>query len=142
MKTRILGHRGAAAYAPENTMPAFEMALEQGADGLELDVHLSKDGELVIMHDERVDRTTNAHGFIKDFTLEELKALDASYGKEGFANAVVPTLREVYELVRGTDKMINVEIKTDIIDYPGIVDKVLKMEDEMGMNGRIIYSSF
>lgn len=123
-------------------MPSFEMALEQGADGLELDVHLSKDGELVVIHDERVDRTTNANGFVKDFTLEELKMIDASYGKEGFAGARIPTLREVYELIQGTDRLINVEIKTDIMDYPGIVDKLLSLEDEMKMSDNLIYSSF
>ena len=140
--TRILGHRGASAYAPENTLPAYELAMEQGADGVELDVHLSKDGELIIMHDERVDRTTDAKGFIKDYTLAELKCFDASCGKEGFAGVRIPTLREVYELFRNEDCMINVEIKTDIIDYPGICDKLLALEDEMGMNGKILYSSF
>ena len=142
MDTKILGHRGASAYAPENTMPAFELALEQGADGVELDVHLSKDGELVVMHDERVDRTTNAKGFIKSYTLEELKSFDASCGKEGFAGVQIPTLREVYSLFQGTDRMINVEVKTDIMDYPGLIDKLLLLEDEMGMQGKILYSSF
>ena len=142
MNTRILGHRGASAYAPENTLPAFALALEQGADGVELDVHLSKDGGLIVMHDERVDRTTNARGFIKDYTVEELRTFDASNGMEGFRGVGIPTLGEVYGLFKNTDKIINVEIKTDIIDYPGIVDKLLALEDAMGMNGRIIYSSF
>ncbi|MBO4847581.1 MAG: glycerophosphodiester phosphodiesterase [Clostridia bacterium] len=142
MGSRILAHRGASAYAPENTMPAFQLALEQEADGVELDVHLSKDGELIVMHDERVDRTTNATGFIKDYTLQELKAFDASCGKEGYAGASIPTLAEVYSLFRGTEKIINVEIKTDIIVYPDICGKLLALEDAMGMNGRIIYSSF
>ena len=142
METRILAHRGASFYAPENTMPSFELALEQGADGLELDVHLSKDDELVVIHDERVDRTTNAKGFVREYSLEELRSFDASNGKAGYAGAQIPTLREVYELLRRTDKMVNVEIKTDIMDYPGIVDKLLALEDEMGMGGKIIYSSF
>ena len=142
MSTRVLGHRGASFYAPENTLPAFELALEQGADGVELDVHLSKDGELIVMHDERVDRTTNAKGFIRDYTLEELKSFDASYGRESFAGVQIPTLGEVYALFKDTGKLINVEIKTDILDYPGICEKLLKLEDEAGMNGSIIYSSF
>ena len=142
MNTRILAHRGASFYAPENTLPSFELALEQGADGVELDVHFSKDGELVIMHDERVDRTTNGKGFVKDFTLAELKELDASNGMEGFAGVKVPTLNEVFDLFKDTDKLINVEIKTDIIDYPGICEKVKALEVEKGMTGRIIYSSF
>lgn len=142
MDTRILAHRGASFYAPENTLPSFELALEQGADGVELDVHFSKDGELVVMHDERVDRTTNGKGFIKDFTLDELKALDASNGMESFKGVTVPTLSEVYDLFAGTEKLINVEIKTDIIDYPGICEKLKTLEIEKGMTGRIIYSSF
>lgn len=142
MSTKILAHRGASYNAPENTIPAFELAMENGADGVELDVHLSRDGELVVIHDERVDRTTNGKGFVKDFTLDELKSLDASYGKEGFENSRIPTLDEVYDLFAYTGHVINVEIKTDIIDYPGICEKLLKLEDDMHMNGRIIYSSF
>lgn len=142
MSTRILAHRGASAYAPENTMPAFELALQHGADGVELDVHLTKDGELAVIHDERVDRTTNGKGFVKDFTLEQLKSLDACNGMEGFAGAKVPTLSEVYSLFAGTNCIINVEIKTDIMDYPGICAKLLALEDSMHMNGMIIYSSF
>lgn len=142
MKTRVLGHRGASFYAPENTIPAFELALEQGADGIELDVHLSKDGELIVIHDERVDRTTNGKGFIKDLTLEELKSLDASYDKAEYAGAVIPTLAEVYSLFRENDKIVNVEIKTDIFDYPGICEKLLELEKSAGMQGRVIYSSF
>ena len=142
MDTRVLGHRGASAYAPENTIPAFELALEQGADGVELDVHLSKDGELIVMHDERVDRTTNAKGFIKDYTLEELKAMEAANGMQGFAGVRIPTLAEVYKLFEGSGRIVNVEIKTDIFDYPGICEKLLELERSAGMTGRVIYSSF
>lgn len=142
MDTRILAHRGASAYAPENTIPAFEMAFEYGADGIELDVHLSKDGEIVIIHDERLDRTTNAHGFVRDFTLEELRGFDACNGMEGFGGVTIPTLRELYEFIKDTDKTVNVEIKTDIIDYPGIGKKLFELEDEYNMKGRVLYSSF
>ena len=76
----ILGHRGASGYAPENTLEAFRLAMDMGADGFELDVHLSRDGELIVMHDETVDRTTNGTGQIQSFTLKELKRLDASNG--------------------------------------------------------------
>lgn len=142
MKTKVLGHRGASAYAPENTLEAFKLAVEQGADGVELDVHLTRDGELAVIHDEKVDRTTDGHGSVKDFTLTELKALDASGGMEGFKGVRIPTLEEVYGLFEGTRHIINVEIKTDIMDYPGICEKLLALEDAMHMNGRIIYSSF
>ena len=76
-KTKVWAHRGASGEAPENTLEAFELALKQGADGLELDVHISKDGHLIVMHDEQVDRTTNGTGQIRRMTLKELKALNA-----------------------------------------------------------------
>ncbi len=83
-------HRGFSGKYPENTMRAFKMANEVGADGIELDVQLSKDGEVVVIHDERVDRTTNGEGFVRDLTLAELKALDASYihPEEGVVNQI------------------------------------------------------
>src|SRR5512143_199880 len=92
----ILAHRGASRRAPENTMAAFRLAAELGADGVELDVQLSKDGEVVVMHDSRVDRTTDGHGRIRDLPLAELRALDAGgwYAPE-FAGERIPTLAEV-----------------------------------------------
>lgn len=138
----VLGHRGASGYAPENTLEAFKMAMDMGADGFELDVHLSKDGELVVIHDETVDRTTDGTGFVGEMTLAELKALDASNHKEGYKGAKIPTLGEVYDLIRDTDHIVNVEIKTDNIFYPQLEEKVLALEKEKGMEGRIVYSSF
>ena len=72
----VIAHRGASGYAPENTMPAFEKALEMGAEGIELDVHLTKDGEIVVIHDHTIDRTSNGTGMVGQFTLEEIKQLD------------------------------------------------------------------
>ena len=138
----VLGHRGASGYAPENTLEAFKLAMDMGADGFELDVHLSKDGELVVIHDETVDRTTDGTGFVGEMTLAELKALDASNHKEGYKGAKIPTLAEVYDLIRDTNHIVNVEIKTDNIFYPQLEEKVLALEKEKGMEGRIVYSSF
>lgn len=138
----VLAHRGASGYAPENTLEAFRLAAEMGADGFELDVHVSADGELIVMHDEKVDRTTDGKGYIKDKTLKELKALDASNGKAGYRDVRIPTLREVYELISGTKLIINTEIKTDGILYPDIAEKCLALEDEMNLRGQIVYSSF
>lgn len=138
----IYAHRGASAYAPENTLEAFALAIEMGADGIELDVHLSKDGELVVIHDEAVDRTTNGHGHVKDFTLEQLQALDASNHMAGFPNAKIPTLAQVYDLLKDTKLWVNVEIKTDANFYPGIERKCLEVAKEKGMEDRIVYSSF
>ena len=75
MKTQVWAHRGASAYAPENTLEAFRLAAEMGADGVELDVQLSRDGELVVAHDETIDRVSNGTGYIKDYTLAQLKKL-------------------------------------------------------------------
>lgn len=139
--TCIWAHRGASGYAPENTLEAFRLAVEMGADGIELDVHLSRDGELIVIHDETVDRTTNGTGRVADLTLAELKALDISMGKQGSGTSI-PTLREVYALLRGTSLSINVEIKCDIVMYEGIWEKLYALEREMSIEGRVLYSSF
>ena len=144
MLKKIFAHRGASAYAPENTLPAFEKAVDIGADGVELDIHLSRDGRLVVIHDEMLDRTTNGHGFVKDFTLAELKKLDASktMTNSGFRNLRIPTLGEVYELLADTELLVNVEVKNSIFLYPGILEKALEAEAKYGMSGRVLYSSF
>ena len=138
----IYGHRGASGYAPENTLEAFRLAMEMGADGFELDVHMSKDGELVVIHDESVDRTTDGHGLVKDLTLAQLKALDASNHMEAYRGARIPTLAEVYDLIRNTRHIVNVEIKTDECFYPQIEEKCLALAKEKGVEERILYSSF
>ena len=142
MGTQVWAHRGASAYAPENTLPAFQKAIELGAHGIELDVHESKDGELVVIHDETVDRTSNGHGRIVDQTLSALKTLDFSAGKAGYEHIRIPTLPEVYALIKPTGLSINVEIKCDVVIYWGIWEKLIALEREMGMQGRILYSSF
>ena len=90
----IFAHRGASAHAPENTLAAFELALEQGADGIELDVKLSADGQVIVIHDATVDRTTGAHGRVKDMSLAELRSLDAgSFFSEKFQEREDPHAR-------------------------------------------------
>ena len=99
-----IAHRGAKGYEPENTLKSFQKALDLNADGIELDVHLSSDGHIIVIHDETIDRTTNAKGFVNDFSLSELK----SFLIEG--QYKIPTLKEVFDLV---DKkcLINIELK-------------------------------
>lgn len=138
----ILAHRGASGYAPENTMPAFELAKEMGADGFELDVHLSSDGHLIVIHDETLDRTTNGTGLVSSKSLAEIKTFDASYGKVKYSAAKIPLLEEVLELIKGTGMIINIEIKTDVIQYPGIEEKCLKLVEDMRLKEQIIFSSF
>ena len=101
----IVGHRGVRVLEPENTMRSFERAIEMGVDGIETDVHVTKDGALVLVHDHTVDRTTNGSGRVDSLTLRELRALDAGKGEK------VPLLSEFLDLVRGTDLMLNVEMK-------------------------------
>src|SRR3954471_10203234 len=107
----VFGHRGARAYAPMNTIPSFELALAQGADGVELDVRLTLDEQMIIMHDDRVDATTDAKGFVHDMTLKEIQELDAgAWLDPKYAGTRVPTLDEVFEAI-GKRTRINVEIK-------------------------------
>lgn len=138
----IYGHRGASAYAPENTLEAYKLAMEMGADGVELDVHLSKDGELMVIHDIDLDRTTGFHGRVCNYTLAQLKELDASNGMEAYKGVKIPTLREVYALLKPYGAMVNIEIKTTDCFYPNIEEKLLELEREMGMEGKTVYSSF
>lgn len=138
----IYGHRGASAYAPENTLEAFRLAMDMGADGFELDVHMSRDGELVVIHDETVDRTTDGTGLVRELTLAQLKELDASSGMASYRGARIPTLGEVFDLIRDTRHIVNVEVKTDDWFYSGIEEKCLALAKEMGVEDRIIYSSF
>lgn len=138
----VWAHRGASGYCPENTMPAFIKAIEIGAAGVELDVQMSKDGQLVVCHDEKIDRTSNGKGFIKDMSLSELKSFDFSYGSENYAGERIPTMREVFELYSDTDMYINIELKTGIVFYSGIEEKIIELTEEYGFTDRVIYSSF
>ena len=107
----IIGHRGYRARYPENTMAGFEAAMDAGADMIELDVHLTRDNQLVVIHDEKVDRTTNGKGRVSDFTLKELKQLDAGkWFDAAFSGEQIPILSDVLDLIRGK-LCINIEIK-------------------------------
>ena len=142
-KTFIFAHRGSKGTHPENTLEAFKEAVRLGVDGIELDVHLTKDGELAIIHDETVDRTTNGTGYVRDMTMAELKKLDAgSWFSEEFYQSVIPTLAEVLSLLKDTDIKLNVEIKSDIIPYEGIEEKVLQTLESYSYKNNAIISSF
>lgn len=139
---KIWAHRGASAAAPENTMEAFLLAERMGADGIELDIQLSADGEVIVLHDETVDRTASGSGRVCDLTLAQLKALDFSCGMAAYAGARIPALREVYAAFKNSRMFLNVEIKCEQGDYRTLCKKALEIEREMGMGGRILYSSF
>ena len=132
-KTLVWAHRGASAYAPENTLAAFKQAAESGADGIELDVQKTRDGRLVVIHDETVDRVSRATGWVKDFTYEQLKKVNVNQHFPKLGVQAVPTLEEVYELVKPTNMTVNVELKTGVVFYPEIEEQVLDVTKQMGM---------
>ena len=142
----IIAHRGDRVHAPENTLPAFKKGMEAGAAMLELDLTLTKDREIVIIHDETLDRTTDGKGKVSDFTLKELKALDAGswFGPE-FKGVRIPTLRELFEAVGG-EIMINLEIKPEAYEAHNPPDRiglqVLDMIEEFQIWDHILISSF
>lgn len=140
--TKIFAHRGASGHAPENTLEAFALAMEQGADGIELDVQLTKDGEVVVLHDETIDRVSNRTGFVGVYTLAKLKEFSFDNHMEAYRDAKIPTLREVLQLVKPSNMQVNIELKTGIFWYPEIEEKVIEVVKESGMQERIIYSSF
>lgn len=140
--THIWAHRGASGYAPENTLAAFALADKMGADGIELDVQLTKDGQLVVCHDETIDRCSDHRGFVKDYTLSELKKFNFNNHNDQYPFCEIPTLEEVLELVKPTKMVINIELKTGIFNYPSIEEKTIEMVKKYDMENRIIYSSF
>ena len=138
----IWGHRGASGHAPENTLPAFRMAADMGADGVELDVQETKDGVLVVCHDETVDRTSNGAGWVKDFTFEEIRKLDFSGGNAAYEGVKIPSMEEVLDLLAPAGLTINIELKTGIVFYDRIEEKILQLVRNKNWEDRVIYSSF
>jgi glycerophosphoryl diester phosphodiesterase len=141
--TKIFAHRGASKYAPENTMSAFKLAHEQKADGIELDVQLSKDHVPVIIHDEKLKRTTKEKGVVKEYTVKELKKFDAgSWYSKKYKGEQIPTLREVLEWISPTGLALNIELKNTLEPYIGMEKLVVALVKEYNMQEKVIYSSF
>lgn len=136
-------HRGASAVCPENTMAAFRKSLELGATGIETDVQMTKDGGLVLIHDEALNRTTNGSGYVKDHTLGEILEVDAGswFGAE-FKDERIPTLEDLLDLLQRRDTILNIELKNGIFLYPGMEEKVIATVREFNMSERVIFSSF
>ncbi|RLQ90489.1 glycerophosphodiester phosphodiesterase [Planomicrobium sp. Y74] len=140
---RIYAHRGCSGTYPENTLAAFKAAAELPITGVEIDVHLTKDREIVVIHDEKVNRTTDGKGYIKDMTLSEVRKLDAgSWFSDEFASEKIPTLDEVFDIFQDTNHRLNIELKTDVFPYEGLVGKVLEAAEKRGFLHRILISSF
>jgi len=138
----VFAHRGASAAAPQNTLAAFRLAAEMGADGIELDVQLCRDGEVMVIHDFTVDGTTDGHGAVRDLTLAQLKELDAgSWFDPIFAGERIPTLQEVFDQV-GHRLLINVELKSLPGITRGLEGEVVRLIEDHNLAQRVIVSSF
>lgn len=140
---KIYAHRGYSAKYPENTLAAFQAAADLPIDGVEFDVHLTKDRQVVVIHDESINRTSNGVGYVKDMTLPELREFDYGswFGAE-FAGAKIPTLAEALEVFRDTSLRVNIELKSDIFAYPGLEELVLQEVEAMEMTDQVVISSF
>ncbi len=165
---KLWAHRGCSQRYPENTLLAFEKAAQlQELVGIELDIQLTKDGQIVVIHDEKVDRTTDGSGWVRDFTLAELKRLKIESGS--YPRQEIPAMEEVFLLLEerlkagveagtkaGTDtgseaglkpgKMarlrLNIELKNSILPYDGMEEKIIDMVHDRGLEGAVVYSSF
>lgn len=140
MSVKIYAHRGASLRYPENTLEAISEAIRLGADGVELDVQRTADGQLVVIHDEELTRLTGSPGFVKDFTLAELRTKNVGHYRG--ENGSVPTLEEVLDLFRHNDLEINLELKNSLYPLPELEDDILRQVAEFGLESRVIYSSF
>ncbi|MDF2608401.1 MAG: glycerophosphodiester phosphodiesterase [Bacillales bacterium] len=138
---KIFGHRGASSIYPENTLIAFEECVRLGVDGIELDVNLSKDNELIVIHDETLDRTTTGKGQVHDLTLEEIKKFKVLDSKTSQLYDI-PTLREVFEVFKYNNLLINIELKNNIIKYQFLEELTIQLIREFNFESRIILSSF
>jgi glycerophosphoryl diester phosphodiesterase len=138
----VIAHRGASADAPENTIAAFELALQQGADGIELDVHLSDDDHPVVIHDFTLERTTDGSGPVRASTVRELKRLDAGGWRGGqFRGQRIQTLQEVLERFRDRTRFW-IELKGGSRLYAGIEERVVSMIEVYDVLDRVLVQSF
>ena len=146
---KIWAHRGCSYAWPENTLQAFEAACKYNITGIELDIQLTKDNKMVVIHDETVDRTTNGTGKVKDFTLAEIKKLKIAT-HPGFLGikkyTQIPTIEEVFDLLKPHCQkkglLINIELKNSRERYDGMEDMILALVKEQGLEKNIVYSSF
>lgn len=136
-----LGHRGYSDKYPENTMPAFKAAIDGNFDGIETDVHLTKDKQLVLIHDEKINRTSNGKGFVKDLTYQELCKYNFNYHFKDM-EVKIPLLAQLLDYCVGKDVILNIEIKTDKIHYPKIEQMTYDLVKEKGLLKQVMFSSF
>ena len=159
----IIAHRGACGYAPEHTLAAYKQAVDMGVDYVEIDLHMTKDGELVAIHDKTLSRTTNVEKVyphrgpswrVRDFTLAEIKKLDAGswfnnrypeYAKKEYSEERIPSLREVIRVVKEGNQKVSLYIETkDPGNYPGLEEKLVSILEKSGLlqDGKVVFQSF
>ena len=136
-----MAHRGNRVACPENTLAAFRRALDDGADIMETDLHVTADGEFVCIHDATVDRTTDGSGPVAGMTLAQLKALSASYGRPGFEAERIPTLAELAELL-SPDVALAIELKSDHFLWPDVTRRLVKALTASAVRDRTVVLSF
>lgn len=141
---KCIAHRGWSSYAPENTLAAFYKALEHDwIFGIELDVHLSKDGIPVVIHDHTLERTTNGEGEVRDFTFSELSQLDAgSWCRESFSEERIPSLEQALAAMKDSGKKVTIELKQVGSRYIGMEEAVVEVVDRLDMMSQVIFASF
>ncbi len=139
---QIYAHRGYSGKYPENTMLAFEKAVEVGVFGIELDVQLTSDGVPVIIHDETLERTTDGVGFVKDHTMAELSKLSIIDIYNNEESEKIPTLEEYLHFIKDKNIVTNIELKTSVFYYPGIEEKVINLVRKYDLSDMVNYSSF
>ena len=138
----IWAHRGANVNAPENTLLAFEEAIKAKADGIELDVQLTSDDVMVICQDEKIDRTSDGKGWLKDYSFKELRDFNFNVQFPELGKQTIPTLEEVFELIKPTSLTIDIELKTSVIYYDHLEEKVMNLVKKYDLEDRVNYSSF
>jgi len=138
----IYAHRGASGYAPENTLRAFEMACDMGADGVELDVQLTRDRQLVVFHDETIDRVTDGSGAVADYTYAELRRFPVTRAVNGTDKDTIPLLKDVLTLLKEHGLQVNIELKNSHNPYHGMEAKCIQEVADTGMTEHTLYSSF
>lgn len=142
-QTAIFAHRGVSSLYPENTMAAFQAAADLGVEGIELDVQLSKERVPVVIHDPRLQRTTNGEGSVKDFSVKELKELTAGVNfEQTTTNEKIPTLEEVLQFAKTNNLIFNIELKGYIWEREEMLDSVIQMITDHRLEKRVVISSF
>lgn len=141
---KVISHRGANKYAPQNTLAAFGKSIEIGVDGLETDVHITKDGQLVICHNYTIDDTSDGKGEISQMTLAQLKSYDfGAYFSPKYAGTRLPTVDEFLSLVETTDiSVLNIELKSPKDGRTEIVRETIRLVKQHGLLDRLLISSF